>query len=107
MTDEKIIEMLFERNEDALREVEKKYAVFCHTVAANILAIREDREECVNDVLLALWNAIPPEPEYDGSQGLEYQIIGNYAEVIGIGTCSDTEIVIPSQYKGYPVREID
>ena len=61
MTDERIIEMLFNRDEAALGEIEKKYSAFCHTVAANILAIREDREECVNDVLLALWNAIPPE----------------------------------------------
>lgn len=61
MTDERIIEMLFARDEAALGEIEKKYSAFCHTVAANILAIREDREECVNDVLLALWNAIPPE----------------------------------------------
>lgn len=45
--------------------------------------------------------------ESDGSQGLEYRIIGDHAEVTGIGTCTDTEIVIPSQYKGYPVREID
>lgn len=47
------------------------------------------------------------EPITNGSQGLEYRIIGDHAEVIGIGTCTDTEIVIPSQYKGYPVREID
>ena len=61
MKDEKIIELYFERNEQALSETQAKYESFCHTVAANILAIREDREECVNDVLLALWNSIPPE----------------------------------------------
>ena len=61
MNDEKIIEMLFERDEGALRGVEEKYGAFCHTVASNILSLREDREECLNDLLLALWNAIPPE----------------------------------------------
>ena len=61
MQDEKIIQMLFERDEDALRGVEQKYGAFCRTVAANILSLREDREECLNDLLLALWNAIPPE----------------------------------------------
>ena len=61
MKDEQIIEMLFERDEVALREAEKKYADFCHTVASNILSLREDREECINDMLLALWNNIPPE----------------------------------------------
>lgn len=61
MKDEQIIEMLFERDEVALREAEKKYLDFCHTVASNILSLREDREECINDMLLALWNNIPPE----------------------------------------------
>jgi len=61
MKDDKIIEMLFERKEEALREVEKEYLGFCHTVASNILSMREDREECINDMLLALWNNIPPE----------------------------------------------
>ncbi len=61
MNDERIIELLFERDEGALRGVEEQYGAFCHTVASNILSLREDREECLNDLLLALWNAIPPE----------------------------------------------
>lgn len=61
MNDDKIIEMLFERNEEGLREVEREYRGFCDTVASNILSMREDREECINDMLLALWNNIPPE----------------------------------------------
>lgn len=61
MQDEKIIEMLFERDEAALAVAQAKYAAFCHTVTANILSMRSDREECLNDLLLALWNNIPPE----------------------------------------------
>ena len=61
MKDDVIIEMLFERKEEALRDVEKEYRGFCHTVASNILSMKEDREECINDMLLALWNNIPPE----------------------------------------------
>jgi RNA polymerase sigma-70 factor (ECF subfamily) len=61
MNDERIIEMYCSRDEQALKETQEKYESFCNTVAANILAIREDREECMNDVLLALWNSIPPE----------------------------------------------
>ena len=60
MKDEKIIELFFARDEEALRQVEKKYGGLCHYIASNLLALREDREECVNDVMLALWNAIPP-----------------------------------------------
>ena len=61
MQDEKIIELFFERDEKALKETEAKYGNFCRTVASNILSMREDREECLNDLLLALWNNIPPE----------------------------------------------
>lgn len=61
MDDKKIIELFLARDENAIRAVEKKYGNLCYFVASNILARHEDREECVNDVLLALWNAIPPE----------------------------------------------
>lgn len=61
MKDEKIIELFFARDEEALRQIEKKYGALCSYVASNFLALREDREECVNDVMLALWNSIPPE----------------------------------------------
>ena len=41
------------------------------------------------------------------SKGLEYKKHYNgYYIVSGIGTCSDTEIVIPSTYNSYPVLEI-
>ncbi len=61
MKDEKIIELLERRDQSALRAAEEKYGGFCHTVTSNILSMREDREECLNDMLLALWNNIPPE----------------------------------------------
>jgi RNA polymerase sigma-70 factor (ECF subfamily) len=61
MKDEKIIELFFARNEDALRETELKYRNLCLYVASNFLVSREDREETLNDSLLALWNSIPPE----------------------------------------------
>ena len=61
MKDEKIIELFFARDENALRETEEKYNSLCHYVARNFLSVREDREECINDALLALWNSIPPE----------------------------------------------
>ena len=61
MKDEQIIELLWKRDESGLRAAEEKYAAFCHTVTSNILSMREDREECFNDTLLALWNSIPPD----------------------------------------------
>lgn len=61
MQDEKIIELFFARDERAIKETEDKYGNLCLYVASNFLALREDREEVLNDSLLALWNSIPPE----------------------------------------------
>lgn len=61
MNDEKIIELFNSRDERALAEVAKKYGDACHSVSSPYLLSSEDREECINDALLALWNSIPPE----------------------------------------------
>ena len=61
MTDEQIIELLFRRDERALSEIESKYRSLLRYIAENFLSAREDVEECLNDVLLSVWNAIPPE----------------------------------------------
>ena len=61
MEDEKIIELYFARNDDAITETELKYGNYCYQVAFNILHYREDSEECVNDTWLRAWNTIPPE----------------------------------------------
>ena len=58
--DEKIIEMLFERSEQAIRELDIKYGKICHNLSYNIVNNRQDAEECVNDAYLGAWNAIPP-----------------------------------------------
>lgn len=60
MDDQKIIDLYWERNEDAIRETSSKYGKLCFSVACSILASREDSEECVNDTYLGVWNALPP-----------------------------------------------
>ncbi len=52
--------------------------------------------------------AQPPEPDYDGSHGLEYKISddGKYAILVGIGSCTNENIVIASKYNGVPVTAI-
>ncbi len=50
-------------------------------------------------------------PAEEGTEGLQYQKrkdeAGNeYAAVVGLGTAWDTDIVIPSVYRGLPVKEI-
>ena len=60
MDDLRIIELYFERNEQAIKETDLKYGKLCHSIAYNILNNREDSEECVNDTYVGVWNAIPP-----------------------------------------------
>ena len=60
MNDERIIELFFERSEQAIKELDEKYGRTCHKVSYNILNNRQDAEECVNDAYLGTWNAIPP-----------------------------------------------
>lgn len=59
--DERIIELFFERSEQAIKELDLKYGKVCHKVSYNILHNRQDSEECVNDAYLGTWNAIPPQ----------------------------------------------
>ena len=60
MDDKQIIELYFERNEQAIKETQNKYGAFCHRIAMNILGIHEDAEECVNDTYYSVWKQIPP-----------------------------------------------
>ena len=60
MDDEKIIELFFERSEQAIRELDRKYGAICHSLSYRIVNSRRDAEECVNDAYLGAWNAIPP-----------------------------------------------
>ncbi|MBO7728785.1 MAG: sigma-70 family RNA polymerase sigma factor [Oscillospiraceae bacterium] len=60
MTDTEIIDLFFERSEQAIDELAKKHGNAVARVARNILGNEQDTEECVNDTYLGTWNAIPP-----------------------------------------------
>lgn len=60
MEDREIIELFFDRDEAALREVSRKYGTYCKTIAQNILNNTEDADECVNDTYMRAWESIPP-----------------------------------------------
>lgn len=65
MNDEKIIELFYKRDEQAIRECMARYGSYCRTVAAGILTDPADVEEAVADTWLAAWDAIPPHvPKY-------------------------------------------
>ena len=48
MDDLRIIELYFDRNEQAITETDTKYGKLCHSIAYNILNNHEDSKECVN-----------------------------------------------------------
>ena len=58
--DESIIRRLNSRDESALQDIRRMYGTLCFRMAYRILENREDADECVNDMLLSVWNSIPP-----------------------------------------------
>ena len=58
--DQKIIELYCNRSENAIAETAGKYGRYCNAIAYGILKSHEDAQECVSDVYLTAWNAIPP-----------------------------------------------
>ncbi len=60
MTDEEIIDLFFERSEQAISELAEKHGNAVKRVAFNILGDPEDAKECINDTWLGAWNSIPP-----------------------------------------------
>lgn len=61
MEDSKIIDLFFERSENAIVQLSNKYGSVFMKEAMNFLNNRADAEECVNDAYLSAWNAIPPQ----------------------------------------------
>lgn len=60
MEDSQIVDLYWERNEQAIRAAASKYGGYCYSIAYNILRSREDADESVNDTYLGAWNAMPP-----------------------------------------------
>ena len=60
MEDSEIIALYRGRDQRAVAETSEKYGAYCGAIAANILGVPEDAEECVNDAFLAAWMRIPP-----------------------------------------------
>lgn len=60
MSDEKIIELYFKRDEQAITQTDIKYRNFLLSIAYNIVHDACDCEECLNDTYEDTWNSIPP-----------------------------------------------
>ena len=60
MEDARIVQLYWDRDEQAIPVTADKYGSYCTSIAQNILGNYEDAEECVNDTYLIAWNTIPP-----------------------------------------------
>ena len=65
MNDKNLIELYIARSEDAITATQQQYGAYCKKIAFRVLGSEQDAEECLSDVWLKVWNAIPPQkPEY-------------------------------------------
>lgn len=60
MTDERIVELYWNRDESAVAETQSKYGRYLTKIAYNILTDMEDSLESVNDTYMYAWKSIPP-----------------------------------------------
>ena len=61
MDDNAIVDLYWERSEEAIWETNRKYGAYCWQISYNILRNSQDADECVNDTWLRTWNALPPQ----------------------------------------------
>ena len=59
MEDSEIVDLYWERSENAIAETSKKYSKYCHYISFNILQNNEDAEECVDDTYIRAWKSMP------------------------------------------------
>lgn len=65
MTDQELLDLYFARSEEAVSATREAYGPYCRAIALRVLGSEEDAEECLSDVWLRVWDAIPPErPEH-------------------------------------------
>ena len=65
MEDREIIALFISRDEQAIAQTLARYGENCRGMALHMLGNPQDAEECVNDTMLKIWNAIPPaRPEH-------------------------------------------
>ncbi|MBP3338039.1 MAG: sigma-70 family RNA polymerase sigma factor [Lachnospiraceae bacterium] len=60
MEDKQIVDLFYERSEEALTHMQNKYKRYAGSIAYNILNNVEDAKECVNSAYYKVWNSIPP-----------------------------------------------
>lgn len=68
MEDYKIVDLYWERSENAIKETSQKYGKMLGGISYSLLSSKEDAEECVNDTYLEAWQKMPDDrPAYLGA----------------------------------------
>lgn len=60
MDDERIVDLFWRRDEEAIQAAADKYGGYCRTIARRLLSCEEDVEECLSDTWLQAWQSMPP-----------------------------------------------
>lgn len=60
MEDSRILDLYWQRDEQAIRETKDAYGGYCFSVANAVLENAWDAEEVVSDTWIQAWNSIPP-----------------------------------------------
>ncbi len=60
MEDHQIVDLYWQRNENAIAETAAKYGNYLYRISNQILQNAEDAEECVNDTYNDAWQSMPP-----------------------------------------------
>ena len=61
MEDVRIIELFWERSQEAIAQTKTKYGRLIFSICMRILRIEEDAAECENDTYLKAWDSMPPQ----------------------------------------------
>ena len=65
ITDKQILDLFFERSEEAVSALQAQYGSYCTAIAQKFLTDPRDVEECLSDCYMTVWRSIPPtRPEY-------------------------------------------
>ena len=68
LEDYKIVDLYWERSENAIRQTEIKYGRMLVGISSALVPTVQDAEECVNDTYVAAWDSMPDErPIYLGA----------------------------------------
>ena len=59
-SDKEIVDMYWDRNEDAISVTDGRYGKYLYKLAYNIIKEEDDSRSALNDTYLGAWNSMPP-----------------------------------------------